>query len=96
MNSIVSASDNLEHADELAGLIESLVEDKISADEHERLANLLADDSDSQQRFLDHLRLHAALHWDAAELLAMMPSLTPSNRNALQSSASSPLPSTAR
>ena len=68
MNSIVSASDNLEHADELAGLIESLVEDKISADEHDRLANLLADDSDSQQRFLDHLRLHAALHWDAAEL----------------------------
>ena len=60
-----------------SGLIESLLDESITADDHACLAGRLADDVAFRQRFVEHLRLHAAIRWDCDELLGDMQDETP-------------------
>lgn len=62
------------------GLIESLLDESITADDHACLVGHLAGDAEFRRRFVEHLRLHAAIRWDCDELFADMEEETPKSR----------------
>ena len=54
---------------ELADLLSALVDGSITPQEHQDLGNLLQGDATARADFLDYMRIHSSLKWDALDLI---------------------------
>jgi hypothetical protein len=65
--------------DELNELLAAFIDDELSDEQKQRLAELVQSDPDARIRYLDHCRMHAALAWEHGVLGGMSFQSAPEN-----------------